>query len=95
VRRAVEACQLDHLVSAEAVIERTRGFASIESPARGSSVAVPDSILTSQVHVPVPDLSRYNQLLGGHVSRVESPDEALIMRADVAPPESGSNVFFA
>jgi transposase len=95
VRRAVEACQLDHLVSAEAVIERTRGFASIESPARGSSVAVPDSILTSQVHVPVPDLSRYNQLLGGHGSRVESPDEALIMHADVAPPESGSNVFFA
>jgi hypothetical protein len=82
-------------VSAEAVIERTRGFASIESQARGSSAAVPDPILTSQVHVPLPDSSRFNQLLGGPVSRDDSPDEALIMRADVAPPESGSNVFFA
>jgi transposase len=95
VRRAVEACQLDHLVSAEAVIERTRGFASIESQARSSSAAVPDSILTSQVHVPMPDLSRYNELLGGLASPADSPDEALILRADVAPPESGSNVFFA
>jgi transposase len=94
VRRALEACQLDHLTSAEAVIERTRGFAAIESPARPSPPALGDSALASQVAVPMPDLSRFNQLLGSAVSRDDSPDEALIMRADAAPPASRSNVFF-
>ena len=31
VRRAVEACQLDQAIGAEAIIERTRGLAAIES----------------------------------------------------------------
>jgi hypothetical protein len=40
-------------------------------------------------------LNRFNQLLGGPASRDDSPDEVLITRADVTPPESGSNIFFA
>jgi hypothetical protein len=95
VRRAVEACQFEHVLSAEAVLERTRGFAASESQASRSSPAIPDSIAAPQVDVPLPDLSRFNQLLGGPVDRDELPDEALGMRADVAPPESRSNVFFA
>jgi hypothetical protein len=94
VRRAVEACQLDHVMSAEAVIERTRGFASMESPVRSSSHAVGDAISTSQVDVPLPDLSRFNQLLNGPVSQDDTHDEVLIVRANVTPPESRSNVFF-
>jgi len=71
------------------------GFAAIESQARRSSATIPDSILTSQVDVPLPDLSRFNQLLGGSERRDGSPAEVLIMRVDLAPPESGSNVAFA
>jgi hypothetical protein len=95
VRRAVEACQLEHLVSAEAVIERTRGFAAIESHANRSSPAVLDSILASQVDVPLPDLSRFNQLLGGPVSQGELPDDLSTVRTDVAPPEGRNHVSFA
>ena len=43
VRRAVEACQLDQLTSAEAVIERTRSFAAVESQARPSAPVVSDT----------------------------------------------------
>ena len=63
VRRAVEACQLDQLISAEAIIERTRSFATIESRARRASPSASDSVPASSVHVPLPDLNRFNQLL--------------------------------
>jgi transposase len=95
VHRAVEACQLEHLNSAEAVIERTRGFAAIESQADRSSPAVLGSILATQVNVPLPDLSRFNQLLGGPVSQDELPEDVLTIRTDVAPPEGRNNVSFA
>ena len=43
VQRAVEACQRDHLTSAEAVIARTRGFAAAESRTRPSAPAASDT----------------------------------------------------
>jgi transposase len=94
VRRAVEAAQREHVMSAEAVIERTRGFAAPESQASRPLAAIPDSVAASQVDVPLPDLSRFNQLLEGAADRDEWPDEALGMRADVAAPESRSPVVF-
>ena len=39
VRRAVEACQHDQAISAEAIIERTRGLAAIESRTGAASLA--------------------------------------------------------
>jgi hypothetical protein len=95
VRRAVEACQSAHVMSAEAVIERTRGLAASESQASCPPAAIPDSIAAPRVDVPLPDLSRFNQLLGGSVDRDELPDEALGVPADVAAPEGRSNVSFA
>ena len=70
VRRAVEACQLDHLTSAEAVIERTHGFALLESQTRSVSTRCADACTASQVHVPLPDLSRFNQLLSGAIRTI-------------------------
>ena len=95
VHRAVEACQLEHVKSAEAVIARTRGLAAIELQANSSSPAVLDSILASQVDVPLPDLSCFNQLLTGALDRDESLDDVLTVRAGVAPPEGHSHVVFA
>ena len=65
VSRAIEGCQRDHLPSAEAVIQRTRSLAAIEATTRGGATTAADAPLAPQVHVPRPDLSRFDQLLGG------------------------------
>jgi transposase len=57
VNQAIEACRSEHLFSAEAVIQRTRSLAAVEA-------ATGDVAATPQVHVPRPDLSRFDQLLG-------------------------------
>jgi hypothetical protein len=95
VRRAVEACQLDQAISAEAIIERARGLAAIESRTGAASLATPGTGGTPPVHVPRPDLSRFNQLLSGPVSQGEAPEEALTIRADAIPPEDQGHVVFA
>jgi hypothetical protein len=94
VQRAVDACRLAHLTSAEAVLERTRGLAMLESRACPSSPAAPDAVGTSRVDVPLPDLSRFNQLLSGPVAPDDSLDEALTICADAVSPESHGDVVF-
>jgi transposase len=65
VGRAVEACRRDHLASAEAVVQRTRSLAAIEAVPRDGEPAPPGSsaVAAPRVEVPVPDLSRFDQLL--------------------------------
>ena len=65
VGQAVEACQREHLYSAEAVIQRTRSLAAIEAATRGGAPTPAEAIPAPRVHVPLPDLSRFNQLLSG------------------------------
>jgi hypothetical protein len=95
VRRAVEACQLDQLISAEAIIERTRSFATIESQTRCASSSAPDCMPASPVHVPLPDLNRFNQLLNTAVNRDDAQDKTFTVRADTPSPECRGSVFFA
>ena len=64
VRQAVEACRREQLISAEAVIQRTLTLAAIESRARRSPPSTTELITAPQLQVPLPDLSRFNQLLG-------------------------------
>ena len=64
VSRAIEDCRRDHLPSAEAVIQRARSLAAIEAATRGGATAA-DTPAAPQVHVPRPDLSRFDQLLSG------------------------------
>jgi transposase len=63
VSQAVEACQRAHLHSAEAVIQRTRSLAAIAAATRGETAPAPEASLIPAVEVPLPDLSRFNQLL--------------------------------
>jgi transposase len=65
VRQAVEECRGAHLDSAEAVIQRTRTLAAIEAAARGGATPPPEPSPIPHVQVPLPDLSRFDQLLGG------------------------------
>jgi hypothetical protein len=50
--------------AAEAVIRRTRAVAAIEAAKRPGPQAPAESSPSTQVDVPLPDLSRFNQLLG-------------------------------
>jgi transposase len=95
VQRAVEACQRDHLTSAEAVIARTRSVAAAESRTRPSAPVAPDTAGAPWVDVPLPDLRRFNELLGGSAAPHDSADEPFTVRADVSSPPGRSSVLFA
>jgi transposase len=62
---AIETCVREQLDTAEAVIRRTRAVAAIEAAKRPGPQAPVGSSPSTQVDVPLPDLSRFNQLLGG------------------------------
>jgi transposase len=73
VTQAIEACLREHLQSAEAVIQRTRSLAAIEATKRDATATSSEAPVAPRVDVPLPDLSRFNQLLsspaaGGPVS---------------------------
>jgi transposase len=62
VTQAIEACLHDHLPSAEAVIQRTQTLAAIEATKRPAATPC-DEPAAARVDVPIPDLSRFDQLL--------------------------------
>jgi hypothetical protein len=65
VDQAIESCRHEHLFSAEAVIQRTRSLAAIEAATGDATAMAADAPAAPQVHVPRPDLSRFDQFLGG------------------------------
>ncbi len=71
VSQAIESCNGEHLFSAEAVIQRTRSLAAIESATGEATTMAADVPAAPQVQVPRPDLSRFDQFLGG--SAAEEP----------------------
>jgi hypothetical protein len=64
VSQAIEACGRDQLHSAEAVIQRTRSLAAIEA-AKHQTEVHSETPAATRVNVPLPDLSRFDQLLSG------------------------------
>ena len=62
VQRAIEACQREHLYSAEAVIQRTQSLAMIEATNQNAA-ATRENEPFPRVEVPLPDLSHFDQLL--------------------------------
>jgi len=71
VTQAIEACQREHLHSAEAVIQRTKSLAAIEAKKRDVAATSTEATTAIQVDVPLPDLSRFNELLSR--SAADSP----------------------
>ena len=61
---AIETCAGEQLDTADAVIRRAKALASIEVATRPHSPIPSESFTTTQVDVPLPDLSRFDQLLG-------------------------------
>src|SRR3954454_15958286 len=62
VREAIESCTQSDLISAEAVARRAQVLAAIATPAAVAATP-PGTLAPPQVHVPLPDLSRFDQLL--------------------------------
>ena len=65
VREAIDFCTQSDQVSAESVARRVQVLAAIATPAAVAE-PFPGAAAPSQIHVPLPDLSRFDQLLGGH-----------------------------
>lgn len=63
VTRAIEECGNEHICSAEAVIQRTGSLAAIAAATRAGSPPPAEGAPGPQVHVPRPDLGRFDQLL--------------------------------
>jgi transposase len=63
VSQAVDVCRREHLQNAEAVIQRTRTLAAVETMTRSHAPTSPHPMATPQVDVPLPDLGRFDQLL--------------------------------
>jgi transposase len=69
VRGAIESCTRSDQVGVESVARRVRVLAAIATPTPVEATS-PGAAAPPQVHVPLPDLSRFDELLGHH----ESPE---------------------
>jgi hypothetical protein len=65
VRQAVEECRHEHLIDADAVIQRTRSLAAIAALVPDPAAAIPTTYAAAGIAVPLPDLSRFDRLLSG------------------------------
>jgi transposase len=95
VRRALEDCWKEQIVSAEAVIERTRSLAAIDAQASRCAVSVPSSSIAPGVQVPLPDLKRFDELLVGAASPHDEPGETCTVCAAAPSVGKPNAVFFA
>jgi hypothetical protein len=76
VRQAVEECRREYLIDADAVIQRTHALAALAAPRREPLPSIPVAIAVAGLAVPLPDPSRFDQLLSGGAS----PD---LLNADI------------
>ena len=95
VRKAIDACTSEHLTSAEAVIQRTRSFATIEATTRTASPPELEMPGAAQVQVPLPDLNCYDQFLVRPENHKSSTDEIMPMQCSDPSAEGPVAVFFA
>jgi transposase len=95
VHQAIEDCRSAQVISAEAITQRTRSLAASSSTAHPSSPSAIESIMVSQVHMPLPDLSLFNQLMGNSSGRDDACREALSACTDDATPDRQNTQFFA
>ena len=94
MRQAVEACRREQLISAEAVIQRARTLAACESRTHQEPRWTTELTTVPQVHVPLPDLSCFNQLLDSSASRDDCGNQRLATAAAEAPGKRPVTMFF-
>jgi hypothetical protein len=98
VRQAVEDCSREQLLSAEAVIQRARFLGAIAGATGGGVPPSLEATAAARVHVPLPDLSRFDDLLGVPMlvrpSPIEAINERVSMQREDQSPEGPVGVFF-
>jgi transposase len=94
VRQAIQTCRREHLISAEAVMQRTRTLAACESQTPRPSPWTTELNTVQNVHVPLPDLSCFNHLLDGSASRDDPDNQRFAAAAAEASCERPVTMFF-
>jgi hypothetical protein len=94
VSQAICACRREELISAEAVIQRTRTLAAYESQTRPAPLPAAELATALQVHVPLPDLSRFDHLLDSPARR-DGAGAGSAFAGHEAPGASPVTVFYA
>jgi transposase len=95
VSQAVEECSREHLISAEAVVQRTRSLAAIEATTRHPSPPTPGTPGVARVQVPLPDLGRFDQFLSVPPNEDKSNNEQMRIQGLDTSTEGQVAVFFA
>jgi hypothetical protein len=80
VRQAVKECIDEHIIDAETVIQRTRSRAATAALTPGATLDLPAASAAAGVQVPLPDLSRFDRLLGGHEDHAEHDREMITIK---------------
>jgi transposase len=80
VRQAVEECIGEHIIDTETVIQRTCRRAAMATLTAAAAPELPAAAAAAGVQVPLPDLSRFDQLLGGHEDHAKSNDESIMTK---------------
>jgi hypothetical protein len=94
VRQAIEACLREQLVSAEAVRQRTCTLAAREAQPCPSPSWTTELSTAPEVQVPLPDLSRFNQLLDDSAIGGDLDTERIAVAAAEVPCERPVTMFF-
>jgi transposase len=65
IAQAIEACRADRAISAETIVQRTRALAATDADQQQTIDSSCDPANLPRITVPLPDLARFNRLLGG------------------------------
>ena len=65
VERAIVTCRAEQVITVEAILQRTRSLAAQDQERGGQETCECELTTVPEIHVPRPDLSRFNQLLSG------------------------------
>jgi transposase len=82
VSQAIEACRREQAPSAEAVIQRTHTLAACDAMPNASAPWSIEYTTVPQIHVPAPDLSRFNHLLNNGDGNVVDEEELGVAAAE-------------
>jgi transposase len=94
VREAIEFCTQSDQIGAEPVARRVHVLAAIATPGAVTK-PLPAAAAPPEVHVPLPDLSRFDQLLGGSETHNISHYDITIQQDIDQSAEIPVSVFFA
>jgi hypothetical protein len=94
VREAIESCTRSDAISAEAVARRAQVLAATAAPVSGAATP-PGTPASPHVHVPPPDLGRFDQLLGDRDIPEISHDDVAVKSSSDQSTEIPASVFFA